>query len=158
MLECNLRANGVVFVSVSVRGVFLFFSALFVVFVVMCASTQIRNFFPEHHPPPPPLSAVALPAVHDHDDTTPLVIVLTLLLLLLGLFYQRAMIVCMCDTIQRGSTFSVVLLLSLSSLLLHSRAAVFTQLCNDDDVHEQVPVCLLVDTGARTCVCALIGK
>lgn len=33
--------------------------------------------------------------------------------------------------------------------------AVFTQLCNDDDVHEQVCVCLWTQVRGRVCVCSV---
>lgn len=113
------------------------------------------ELFPEHHPLPP-LSAVALPAIHDHDDTTPLVIVVTLLLLL-GLFYQCAMIVCMCDTIQGehlfccSSSVALFLIASLSrgvhSIMQRrrrSRASVLVCACLFACGHRCADVCVCV--------------
>lgn len=125
-----------------------------------CCNVRIDSnpeLFPEHHPLPP-LLAVALRTIHDHDDTTPLVIVVTLLL---GLFYQWAMIVCMCDTIQGEHLFccsSSVALFLIASLSrgVHSimqrrrrpRASVLVCACLFACGHRCADVC----------VCALIGK
>lgn len=128
---------------------------------ICCCCCNVRidsnpELFPEHHPLPP-LLAVALPAIHDHDDTTPLVIVVTLLLLLLGLFYQCAMIVCMCDTIQGehlfccSSSVALFLIASLSrgvhSIMQRrrrSRASVLVCACLFACGHRCADVCVCV--------------
>lgn len=150
LLECNLRANGVVFVSVSVRGVFLFFSALFV-FVVMCASTQIRNFFPSttHH--------------HHHFQrlhflrftitTTPPHLLLCWLCCCWGSFIS-ARWSCVCAIRYRGGAPFLLFFFSRSLLYCFTLARGVHSIMQRRR-RSRASVCVPVDTGARTCVCVL---